>query len=238
MEGNDPQVVAEVVEGVPAEGMPQDGGVGQSEATPPASTTTTTPANDAKGDRPVTQADIRRMQSAYDSRISQMERGWQSREADYLRRLAEAETRGMTDEQRRAYEFNQVIAQNQQMQQALYQQQQEAAARQQMGSWAEWFEGNGVPATKLDRTSPDKLLETGWAYITDVLKRSGGGAQPAQPVKPTVPVAAPAVMTNKGGGIAGKTWEGQKKKWNVTTDEELFRLVETGQIPASELPFT
>lgn len=227
--------------GVPAQaGMPSPAGV-------PAGTPSTTPsdasvvpaqvpAHTPPAQRPVTQEDLRRLQSSADTRHAQTVAEFQRREQAYQAELDQARTQGMDENQRREYEWQRATQQLAQEQQRLQQQAQALQAQSVTQQWATYFQSLGVPQDRLViNGDPNQLLESGWGYVRERL--NGSPAQPQNAVQsPTAPgLVAPAVVTQTGALPAASNWASLRAKYN-TNDEGIYRMAEQGLIPPSEIP--
>lgn len=233
---NDPQVVGAETQGVPA-GTP----LPESQQ-PPAGNQT---PNDANGQSPasvtppqpssspVTQADLNRMKSVFQQQQAQQARQAQQREQQYQQQLDAERMRGMDENQRKAYEQQRMVEANQQ----LWQQNQQMAyalqQSQQAQEYVNWFRERGVPASELSYDGDmDDLLARGWQAIDKRLMGPNGGQQQQSRQQ----LQAPPVVTGAGSISPANSWAALRAEYKGWSDEEIYRAVEQGVIPASKIP--
>lgn len=226
-------------------------GAGVSNETPaPGGVAATTPAPAAADAQPgidwkaryeAMEKDLNRLKGSLQSQMAAQQHNFNQTLAQYQRRLEEAETRGLSEDDRRKYE--------EQRRQRLMQQQaeQNAALQRQLEEqqlrlqYIQQYEEAGIPRSALTLNgSLDDLVNSGWQAVTQLARaaRSGTAApaagQPAPAAAPTV--QPPAVVTQTGAVASAPTMEALMTRYKVTDPEEIFRMFETGQIPADQMP--
>lgn len=184
------------------------------------------------------QRDINRIKSTFQSQLAAQERQHQAALQALQTRLREAETRGMTDEQRQQYEqatrqdqLQQIYAENQRLQQQLVEQEQRQA-------YVAHYTNMGIPLESLTVDgSIDELVASGWQAVQAEIARLKGGGQPASPAAPVTPetVTPPEVVTATSAPARGATWQELETSLNMTS-EEIYRAVETGQLSPDIIP--
>jgi len=230
--------VAGAAQGGVPQGTPAPAGV-------PAGTPSPAPNNAQP--RMVPEADLRKLQSEQDRRFAQYQQQVQAQMAGLQRQLYEAQTRGLPDEQRRAYDAQLVAQQAQELQAQNQQLQAQLQAQTITQQWVNYFAELGVPRERLDSSTPDTLLETGWGYVREKLSGASAPAQDAGNPAPaaggqtvpasTVPVVpAPTVATQTGAPPAPATFPEVLKQYGLPNQEALYRAVENGQLPPSVIP--
>jgi len=223
-------------QGVPI-GTPEAAGVG-APAAPQQPASTPSPATVDAGSGQLTaaqvqakyEADIRALKSSLQRQQSETENQYRQREARLAQELEALKTKGMDENQRRQYELEKAQAEVAQYRDYIGQLQGQVQVTQQMQDWATYFtQEMGVERGKLDMSSPQALLDSGWQSVK-ALTRSG------RPAAAPATLQAPEVMTAQAPTPAGNTWSAVLARYPGKTQEDIYRMVELEILPASVIP--
>jgi hypothetical protein len=225
------------VQGVPS-GTPEAAGVGAPAAPQQVASTPGTATVDAgQGQLTAAQvqakyeADIRALKSSLQRQQSETEQQHRQREQRLATELEALKTKGMDENQRRQYELEKAQAEVAQYRDYIGQLQGQVQVTQQMQEWASYFTREmGVAPDRLDMSSPQALLDSGWGGVKE-LTRGGGNRNPAKPV-----LAAPEVVTAQAPTPTGNTWAALLARYPGKTQEDIYRMVELEILPASVIP--
>lgn len=222
------------VEGVPAEGTPNQGGVADTPATP----VTQRPEVDVDALKAKYEQDISSLKSSLQKREAQVTKEWQDRYTGLERQLHETRMQSMTAEERERYERQLENEEFQSLQSKLAEIENEKALMANTVSAYGFFIQQGVPANLLNLSDGyDAVVNAGWQYLTKELadlRAAKSNPQPQKPVEPAPLKPAPGVVTDKGTPGSGTTWAALRAQYG--TDEAVYRAVEEGRLDPSVIP--
>lgn len=182
--------------------------------------------------------DLNAMKSTFQKRESQREREWQQRESQYKQQIEELRLSTMDDEQRKSYEATASARRAAELEQQLQQIEAERYEQEAINRAQNYFLSLDVPITALNLDEGyDALWASGLDYLTAELAEYRKSKQAPQTKQTAKTVSAPPVVTtNNAPASSGMTWDALKKRLNVTDDEEIYRMFETGQLDPSLIP--
>jgi hypothetical protein len=181
--------------------------------------------------------DINQQKSTFQKRENEIQQAAREREEQLRAELERARTADMDEDELKIYRQEQTVLRARELEetnQRLQAQLQEQAAFNQAYNW---FLQNDVPAKDLVIDQGyDALFQSGWAFINAERQRLKQSPQaPAAPPSPAAPPAPAVVTTTSSVPVTGTSWADLEAKYG--SRENVYRLVETGQLPASVLPF-
>jgi dsDNA-specific endonuclease/ATPase MutS2 len=223
------------VEGVPAEGTPNQSGVVEN----------TTPAQRPEVDVDALKAkyegDINNLKSTLQRREAQVTKEWQERYNGLEQKLHQTAMKSMTEDERARYERQLETEEFQSLRERLAEIENEKATMASTVSAYSFFTKQGVPADLLNLSDGyDAVVSVGWQFLTKELsdlRAAKLNPQPQPQPKPDEPAPlrqAPGVVTDKGTPASGTTWAALRAKFG--TDEAVYRAVEEGRIDPSIIP--
>lgn len=217
-------------------------------AAPVASTPTTPPADAESAAMAARQAelenqvlktteDLNRIKSTFQRREAEQQREWADREKAYQIELERLRVSGMDEEQRKAYEASASSRRLQELEQQMNALQEQKAQTDAMLKAQNWFLTQGVPADRLNLDGGyEEMWNSGMEYLTSELHRlrtqPPATSTPAQP-RPAQQ-APPVVTTTATPAYTGPTWADLVKTYG--SEEEVYRLVETGRLDPKTIP--
>lgn len=185
------------------------------------------------------QSDLNRMKSSLQSQQAEAERQWQQREAQYQQRLRELETAGLDETQREQYEHLRLQQEYQQLQASYQQMESQLAAARDANNYANAFISQmGVPADRLDMTSPQTIITSGWQAVQEMLaqarqRQSAPAPAQGQASAQSSDLQPPQVVVS-GGTVPTPTWDALIKQYGSM--DTVFSKVEQGELPPSVIP--
>lgn len=257
--------VADGGNGGVAPATPASGGVETTPAPASVPATTTQPSSDGEdlraqleADRAKAQADLNALKSSLQSQISDVQKA-----RDQERRTLEGEIHklrmsSMDEPARKDYELTMVRGELTDLKAQLETERSRAADLGSVGSLVASFGRMGIPSTMLDlEHGPEALAESGWravgqkmTYLENAVRgiqAKTPQASPAPGPGPTAPqppgsITPPPVAPPAGGPVTtGRTWGAVLKSLgdqtgSPWTEEDVYRAVENGRLPANILP--
>lgn len=196
--------------------------------------------------------DISQLRSSLDKQRALDRREYDKQLQEAKSRINELATVGMDETAKAKYEAGVAKEEAVRLQQILERTQSQVEVAQSMGTYLQGFIELGVPANRLDTTSPENLMQSGWEGVATRMAEleKALGDRPADKPLPTVQeiakdkkdAPAPKVVTTSGIGDApAETIPQIIKKVSEQigrplTEEEFWRGIETGQIKSDILP--
>jgi len=186
------------------------------------------------------QQDLNKMKSSFQRNEAKAQQEWQQRQSEYEREIERLRVSTMDENQRKEYEASAGTRRAQELEQQLAEYQNIATEAQSMLKAQQWFIAKGVPITELDlENGYDSLWNSGMEFITNDYERLRSSSltppsapAPAAPQKP--PVAPEVVTQTNTPAFSGNTWADLEKMYG--SQENVYRLVETGQLDPSVIP--
>jgi hypothetical protein len=197
------------------------------------------------------QRDMDRLRSSLQKNSAQERQEYEQRMAQMEQELHATRTSTMNEQERVAYERD-VYAQRAEMLEKKYQ---DAESRlyevQNMEQAKLAFQKMGIQPNKLDTTSMENLLQSGWVGVAERMaelesrtaapRLSPNQPAPQQPPTPG-PVQPPSTASVQGTPTGGRTWGDAYKSASsilgttIDNEEDLMRAVEMCHLPPSILP--
>lgn len=192
--------------------------------------------------------DFATLRSNYDRKLDQIQRQLQEERAAWSEQLRKAQMASMDDDQKKQFLSQSKEEELQQKVRELEQREAEIKRKADMVEWRQWFIEQGVPASKLDMSDPEALLQSGWTAHGEMVNsmkselekfKSGQQASESASEEEAGEVeedaSAPVVLPPSGGKPAkGASWDDMVKKYGST--EEVFKAVEQGDLSPDVLP--
>jgi hypothetical protein len=183
------------------------------------------------------ESDIRNIKSTSDKRLHDAEINWQRQQAQLQKELQALRMSTMDDDERKQYEASLNVERQQEVEQELQRARQTAQEYQSNLQAIQFFLAQGVPAEKLVIDQGyDNLFNSGMEWITGELKRvRSTPSQPPSTPQPNALPTPPVVATASQGVPTTKpSWSDLRAKYG--NDEQIYRLVEAGLLPADIIP--
>jgi hypothetical protein len=184
--------------------------------------------------------DIRAIKSTSDKRFNDAERNWQVQQEQMRKELQALRMATMDEDERKQYEASLTVERQQEVEQELQKARQTAADYQANLNAMQYFLSQGVPADKLVFDQGyDTLFNSGMEWLTNEVKRLRTAPASPQPPSSSQPAnglpTPPQVATASQGVPSTKpSWDDLRKKYG--NDEQIYRLVESGLLPADIIP--
>lgn len=179
--------------------------------------------------------DLNKMKSTFQSNEAKREQEWAARQAQYEQQMEQLKVSTMDEDQRKTYESTAAIRKLQDMENRLQEVENQKIEAQAMLNAQKWFADRGISLADLDTDNGyNALWESGMDKLTselDQYRQQKTTKTPSQ--KPEI--KAPEVVTQGNTpAYTGTTWSALVKEHG--SEEQVYRLIETGQLPVSVLP--
>jgi hypothetical protein len=176
----------------------------------------------------VTQEDLNKLKASLQSQHDRAVNAWKAKEEDYQRQLFQLKAASLPDDARAKFETEFKVEQLESRAAEYQRQLQESQAKQ---TYSQFFADMGVPASTLDNSSLDTLVESGWQGTKALIEnlKSQLAAAKASPVTTPTP---PDVITSK--GPQGHTTVADLVR-QYGSMENVYRLIETNQLDGNIL---
>jgi len=196
----------------------------------------------------------RELQSESDRRISAVQNKYQQEIEAMENQMNELMLANLDENERTKYQQSVVSRKISRAEQRAAEAEEKLRSMQMMQDNINGFTALGVPLDKLDRSSPDNLFRSGWQAVQEELAtlRAGAAAAPAastpaatqeakKPESKPVPKRTIGEAGARGSAPAPPSFAQVKESVGKQlgrdlSDEDFYRLVETGQVPPSILP--
>jgi len=180
--------------------------------------------------------DLSQLKSSLQKRESKLTREWQEREAAYKRQLEELAVQNMDEDERKVYESKRAAREIEDLRARV--REAEVQSEQAKASYAAiaFFMDKGVPLEELTIDDDyETLVQSGWDWIETELTRLRSSSKKPPKKKEELPKSeAPEVVTTTGAPPKKPGWDELTKKYGSM--EEVFRLVEQGDLPPTIIP--
>lgn len=204
--------------------------------------TLTTPPSDAEQlsqielVRQKYEKDISNIKSTFQRKEAEREKEINSKLQQYEAEVERLRVSTMDDDERAAYEQSAVYRRINELEQYLSQVTEEKVEIDSMLKAQQYFLAQGVPASSLvTGEGYDELWNSGMGWLTSDYQRlrNQTATAPKTPQRP--PITAPEVVTSTNTpAYSGTSWPELIKQYG--DEETVYRLVETGQLPATVIP--
>jgi len=187
------------------------------------------------------QADINRLKSSSDKRLSQQQADFEKRLKDYEAKMQKVQLSSMDEDTRKQFEANLQVERQQELEEQVKKYQMQLEERTQRDTVLNFFLEAGVTKDKLTLDgSLNDLTVSGWDAIREEvetlreenskLKTSTAGKKPDS-TPDTEPEPPITINHSNGAPSKGLTLEEAAKKYADGDMEKLMKLFENGQLP-------
>lgn len=191
------------------------------------------------------QSDINQLKSTLQRQQAQQQQQWQQERQQMEEKLRQAQLVPLDDDARKEFLRNLELEKAAQYRQQAEQAQRELEEERSRNSYREYFIAQGVPADKLITDQGlEVLVNSGWQGIqammselkSELQKFKTQSATTLNTVTPQTPVDTPRTPISATPAPAGNgtNWDALVKKYGSA--EEVYRLVEQGELPPSIIP--
>lgn len=185
--------------------------------------------------------DVNNVKSTLQRQLSQQQRQWEEERQQMQEELRKVQMASLDDDERAEYQRNLQLEQAGQWQKRAQELEQKLQEREAIESYTQFFIEQGVPTGQLVRDQGvDALVQSGWtgvqAIIKDLQAKVNATPQQQQPVPPQSPEAQtrPPISAAQAPAGTGPTWNDLIQRYG--SSEEVYRLVEQGDLPPSIIP--
>ena len=188
--------------------------------------------------------DVASVKSAYQRQLNEREASFKKLQEEYQKTVDELTMRGLDEDGKKQYAQEVERRRSSESQQEAELLRQQIAELQQMTNYTEAFVSMGVKREDLiTNQGIDLLVQSGWDAVNKTMKelREQVSNKPSPEADPKIPAPetpAPEVVVPGGGVASGLGLTELAEKYSGGNVDELFHLVETGQLPSSILPIS
>ncbi len=183
------------------------------------------------------ESDISKLKSTFQRKEAEREKDINSKLQQYEAEVERLRVSTMDEDERAAYEQTAVYRRINELEQYLSQVQEEKVEIDSMLKAQQYFLAQGVPASSLVTDSGyDELWNSGMGWLTSDYQRlrNQTTTAPTKPAQRPAITAPDVVTTTNTPAYSGTTWPELIKQYG--DEETVYRLVETGQLPATVIP--
>lgn len=179
--------------------------------------------------------DIRALKSTFDRKANEEKIAWRKKEEEYQKQLRDIQYKMLPEDQRPTFERQVLnddmdkLRQERDQYKALLEQQ------DQIKNYVKFFSDQGIDESKLDQSSPEAVVNTGWEEMAKELKRLREQQNSSNSVALTPELQPPDVhVASKSSPSIKPTWHDLEKEYG--SRENVYRKIELGQLPPNILP--